>query len=87
MLRDRTAAGTSTPYFASRSKRWVESCRRDLLDHIIALNERHLKRLLAVYVGCYHDDRTHLGLRDRNSLLTLASTRVRCKVHTMFITI
>jgi len=40
----------------------VESCRRDLLDHIIALNERHLKRLLADYVGYYHDDRTHLGL-------------------------
>ena len=44
------------------AERWVESCRRDLLDHIIALNERHLKRLLADYVGYYHDDRTHLGL-------------------------
>jgi hypothetical protein len=29
----------------------------------LALNERHLKRLLADYVGYYHDDRTHLGLR------------------------
>jgi putative transposase len=28
-------------------ERWVESSRRDLLDHIIALNERHLKRLLS----------------------------------------
>src|SRR5215469_5328711 len=27
------------------AERWVESCRRDLLDHVIALNERHLKRL------------------------------------------
>ena len=44
------------------AEHWVESCRRDLLDHIIALNERHLKRLLADYVGYYHDDRTHLGL-------------------------
>jgi len=42
---------------------WVESCRRDLFDHIIALNECHLKRLLANYVRYYHDDRTHLGLR------------------------
>ena len=40
----------------------VESCRRDLLDHIIALRERHLKRLPADYVGYYHEDRTHLGL-------------------------
>jgi putative transposase len=43
--------------------RWVESCRRDLLDHIIAVNERHLKRLLSEYVGYYNEDRTHLGLR------------------------
>jgi hypothetical protein len=41
----------------------VGSCRRDLLDHIIALNERHLKRLLADYVRYYHEDRTHMGLQ------------------------
>jgi hypothetical protein len=33
-----------------------------LLDHVIVLNERHLKRLMAEYVRCHHDDRTHLGL-------------------------
>jgi hypothetical protein len=33
-----------------------------LLDHIIAVNERHLKRLLSEYVRYYHEDRTHLGL-------------------------
>jgi Cu/Ag efflux pump CusA len=44
------------------AERWVESCRRDLLDHIIAVNERHLKRLLSEYVRDYHEDRTHLGL-------------------------
>jgi transposase InsO family protein len=43
-------------------ERWVESCRRDLLDHVIVLNERHLKRLLSEYVRYYHEDRTHLGL-------------------------
>jgi putative transposase len=51
-----------SPWQNGVAERWVESCRRDLLDHIIALNERHLKRLLADYVGYYHDDRTHLGL-------------------------
>ncbi len=44
------------------AERWVESCRRDLLDHVIAVNERHLKRLLSEYVRYYHEDRTHLGL-------------------------
>lgn len=33
-----------------------------LLDHVIAINEKHLKRLLAEYVRYYHEDRTHLGL-------------------------
>jgi putative transposase len=32
------------------AERWVGSCRRDLLDHIIAVDERHLKRLLSEYV-------------------------------------
>jgi putative transposase len=44
------------------AERWVESCRRDLLDHIIVLNERYLKRLMAEYVRYYHEDWTHLGL-------------------------
>jgi hypothetical protein len=30
--------------------------RHDLLDHIIAVNERHLKRLLSEYVRYYHED-------------------------------
>ena len=51
-----------SPWQNGVAERWVESCRRDLLDHIIALNERHLKRLLAEYVLYYHEDRTHLGL-------------------------
>jgi putative transposase len=51
-----------SPWQNGVAERWVENCRRDLLDHIIAVNERHLKRLLADYVNYYHDDRTHLGL-------------------------
>jgi hypothetical protein len=42
--------------------RWIESCRRELLDHVIPVNERHLKRLLFDYVRYHHEDRTHLGL-------------------------
>jgi putative transposase len=40
----------------------VGSCRRGLLDHVIVLNERHLKRLMREYIRYYHKDRTHLGL-------------------------
>ena len=51
-----------SPWQNGVAERWVESCRRDLLDHVIPVNERHLKRLLSDYVRYYHEDRTHLGL-------------------------
>ena len=43
-------------------ERWIGSVRRELLEHVVVLGERHLERLLAEYVAYYHDDRTHLGL-------------------------
>ena len=51
-----------SPWQNGVAERWVGSCRRDLLDQVIPLNERHLKRLVSDYVSYYHDDRTHLGL-------------------------
>jgi len=51
-----------SPWQNGVAERWIESCRRDLLDHVIALNDLHLKRLLCDYVRYYHEDRTHLGL-------------------------
>lgn len=51
-----------SPWQNGVAERWVESCRRDLLDHAIAVNERHMKRLLSDSVHYYHEDRTHLGL-------------------------
>jgi putative transposase len=51
-----------SPWQNGVAERWVGSCRRELLDHIVALDERHLKRLLSEYVRYYHEDRTHLGL-------------------------
>jgi len=51
-----------SPWQNGVAERWVRSCRRDLLDHVIVLNEQHLKRLMSEYVRYYHDDRTHLGL-------------------------
>ena len=51
-----------SPWQNGIAERWIESCRRDLLDHVIAFNESHLKRLLSEYLRYYHEDRTHLGL-------------------------
>ena len=52
-----------SPWQNGVAERWVGSCRRDLLDHVIVLNEQHCRRLLREYVAYYHDDRTHLGLK------------------------
>jgi hypothetical protein len=54
--------GLRSPWQNGVAERWVGSCRRDLLDHVIILNERHLKRLMSSYLLYYHQDRTHPGL-------------------------
>ncbi len=51
-----------SPWQNGVAERWVGNCRSDLLDHVIVLNVRHLKRLMNEYVRYYHDDRTHLAL-------------------------
>jgi len=43
-------------------ERVIGSIRRELLDQVIVLNERHLTRLLQSYVGYYHGYRTHRAL-------------------------
>jgi putative transposase len=56
----RTSIGC--PWQNGTAERWVGSVRRELLDHVIPLNEYHLRRLGREYVAYYHGDRTHIGL-------------------------
>jgi putative transposase len=50
------------PWQNGVAERWVGSCRREILDHVIALNEQHVRRLIRDYVNYYHDDRIHDSL-------------------------
>jgi transposase InsO family protein len=43
-------------------ERVIGSIRRECLDHVIVLNERHLRRVLRGYLRYYHGSRTHLAL-------------------------
>jgi putative transposase len=43
-------------------ERVIGSIRRECLNHVVVLNERHLKRILKGYFGYYHRWRTHLSL-------------------------
>ena len=43
-------------------ERVMGALRRALFDHVIVLNERHLKRLMSSYLDDYHPWRTHQSL-------------------------
>ena len=43
-------------------ERLIGTLRRECLDHVVVLNEAHLRRLLSGYLIYYHGARTHLSL-------------------------
>jgi len=43
-------------------ERLIGSVRRECLDHMVVLGERHLRRILTAYFAYYHRARTHLSL-------------------------
>ena len=43
-------------------ERLIGTLRRDCLNHVIALNECDLRRVIGRYLDYYHDWRTHLSL-------------------------
>jgi putative transposase len=50
------------PWQNGIAERWVESCRRELLDRVIFFNDLHLRRLLKDYLSYDHSDRIHDSL-------------------------
>jgi putative transposase len=51
-----------SPWQNPYAERVIGSIRRDCLDHVIVLSERHLRRTLKAYFDYYHRWRTHLSL-------------------------
>ena len=64
-------SGFSTPIRTALQSPWqngyvervIGSLRRECLDHLIILNESHLRNFLKKYIHYYHNQRTHLGLK------------------------
>ena len=53
-----------SPWQNGVAERWVGSCKRELIDHVIVFNEDHLRRLLREYVSYYNAERVHTVIRD-----------------------
>jgi transposase InsO family protein len=54
--------GVQSPWQNGIEERWVGSCRREILDRVIALSETHLRRLIGDYIAYHRDDRIHDSL-------------------------
>ena len=52
----------SSPWQNPFAERLIGSIRRECLDHVLVLSERHLRRILARCFSYYHWARTHLAL-------------------------
>jgi putative transposase len=50
------------PRANSIAERWVGTARRECLDHLIPISERHLRWVLAEFVDYYNHDRPHRSL-------------------------
>ncbi len=51
-----------SPWQNPFAERLIGSIRRECLDHVIVLGEKHLRRILGEYFRYYHRSRTHLSL-------------------------
>ena len=60
-IRDRPTAPRS-PWQNGYVERLIGSIRRECLDHVVVIDERHLRRLLRAYAQYYNAWRTHLSI-------------------------
>ena len=55
-------AAPRSPWQNPYVERVIGSIRRECLDHVIVVNENHLRKFLKEYSRCYTESRTHLAL-------------------------
>jgi len=60
-IRDRPISPRS-PWQNPYAERLIGSLRRECLNHVLIVSERHLRRVLALYSSYYNESRTHLAL-------------------------
>jgi len=58
----RQVTAPRSPWQNAHAERVIGSIRREGLNHMIVLGERHLRRILRSYIDYYNETRTHLSL-------------------------
>src|SRR5262252_1239881 len=73
------SSGASGPWaFATDRFRRGRSIRRECLDHVVVVGERHLRHVLASYQKYYNEVRTHLSLQ-KDAPVCVPGACVRCR--------
>jgi transposase InsO family protein len=66
-------SGVHIPRMNSIMERWVQTCRRELLDRTLIWNQRHLLHALGEFEDFYNGHRPHQGIANARPLRSLLS--------------
>jgi transposase InsO family protein len=61
-------SGVRMPRMNSITERWVQTCRRELLDRTLIWNQRHLLHALREFEDHYNSHRPHQGIANARPL-------------------
>jgi transposase InsO family protein len=64
-------SGVRIPRMNAIMERWVRTCRRELLDRTLILNQRHLLHVLREFEVFYNEHRPHQGIANARPLAQL----------------
>ncbi|MCI2421416.1 transposase [Saccharopolyspora sp. K220] len=64
-------SGVQMPRMNSIMERWVQTCRRELLDRTLIWNQRHLLHALCEFEQFYNSHRPHQGIANARPLRPL----------------
>ena|SRR5712691_11076484 len=78
---DAIATPVRSPRANAIAERVIGTLRRECRDHMIVLDEQHLRLVLSEYVGYYNQDRPHrtLGLQPPEPRLLPTTGRIRSR--------
>jgi transposase InsO family protein len=68
---DVVLTGVRMPRMNTITERWIQTCRRELLDRTLGLDQHHLLRALREFEAFYNQHRPHRGIANARPLRPL----------------